>query len=261
MTIFRNTQKNAQPSITAAATLQQHLEKQRKRLRMGSSGSSLDTPSAESQVDSPERSSINSPAAVYECSSSAGVAVAGGGTGTGTAATDQNSSTATTSSLVWDTLNSTRKWSQQQQQSDVSSANNAGCRNWQPMLVPRASLTTHTAFFRKDNLRPAPITAIAPSKDHKSLFVGDGVGRVWQWQMGDEIGSRADHWVQDPSRSCCTQCQQRFSIAERRHHCRNCGHIFCSRCSRFESDIKHMKITKPVRVCQGCYLRLKAQGT
>ncbi|KHN83531.1 WD repeat and FYVE domain-containing protein 3 [Toxocara canis] len=210
-----------QSQITTAS-LQQHLERQRKRLRMGSSGSSLDTPSAESQAESPEPSV--SPTA-YECS--------------------ENTNT------LWDSLANARKWSQ----------DGASQRTWQRMLVPRASLTTHTAFFRKDNLRPAPITAIAPSKDHKSLFVGDGVGRVWQWQMGDEVGLRADHWVQDPSRSCCTQCQQRFSIAERRHHCRNCGHIFCNRCSRFESDIKHMKITKPVRVCQGCYLRLKAQGT
>lgn len=65
-------------------------------------------------------------------------------------------------------------------------------------------------------------------RDHKSLYVGDGVGRVWHWQMG-EAGNRADHWIQDPSRHSCTQCLQRFSIAERRHHCRNCGHIFCSR--------------------------------
>uniref|UniRef100_A0A914ZRD5 WD repeat and FYVE domain-containing protein 3 n=1 Tax=Parascaris univalens TaxID=6257 RepID=A0A914ZRD5_PARUN len=207
-------------SQSSTASLQQHLERQRRRLRMGSSGSSLDALSAESQAESPEPSITP---AVYDCFESS----------------------------TWDSIVSVRKCSQDGPNQCV----------WQRMLVPRASLTTHTAFFRKDNLRPAPITAIAPSKDHKSLFIGDGVGRVWQWQMGDEVGSRVDHWVQDPSRSSCTQCQQRFSIAERRHHCRNCGHIFCSRCSRFESDIKHMKITKPVRVCQGCYLRLKAQGT
>ncbi|MFH4983304.1 hypothetical protein AB6A40_010013 [Gnathostoma spinigerum] len=132
-------------------------------------------------------------------------------------------------------------------------------QHWRRVLVLRNTLTMHTAFARKDNTRPAPITALTASRDNKSLFVGDGVGRVWHWQMGEESGVRADHWIQDPSRNECTQCQQRFSLAERRHHCRNCGHIFCSRCSRFESDIAHMKISKPVRVCQNCYLRLKAQ--
>ncbi|KAM3726430.1 WD repeat and FYVE domain-containing protein [Dirofilaria immitis] len=131
---------------------------------------------------------------------------------------------------------------------------------WKKLLVPKFSLTTHTAFNRKDNPYPASITAIAPSRDHRTLFVGDSVGRVWSWQIGDEVGARADHWVQDPSRNSCTQCMQKFSLAERRHHCRNCGHIFCNRCSRFETDIKHMKISKPVRVCQICFMRLKAEG-
>ncbi|VDN02986.1 unnamed protein product [Thelazia callipaeda] len=131
---------------------------------------------------------------------------------------------------------------------------------WKNLLVPKFSLTTHTAFNREDNPQPAPITAITPSKDHRTLFVGDGVGRVWSWQISDEVGARADHWVQDPSRNACTQCMQKFSLAERRHHCRNCGHIFCNKCSRFETDIKHMKISKPVRVCQSCFLRLKAVG-
>ncbi|KAL3982042.1 Beige/BEACH domain family protein [Acanthocheilonema viteae] len=131
---------------------------------------------------------------------------------------------------------------------------------WKKLLVPKFSLTTHTAFNRKDNPHPASITAITPSRDHRTLFVGDSAGRVWSWQIGDEVGARADHWIQDPSRSSCTQCMQKFSLAERRHHCRNCGHIFCNRCSRFETDIKHMKISKPVRVCQSCFLRLKAEG-
>lgn len=51
-------------SQSSTASLQQHLERQRRRLRMGSSGSSLDTPSAESQAESPEPSI--SPA-VYDC--------------------------------------------------------------------------------------------------------------------------------------------------------------------------------------------------
>uniref|UniRef100_A0A1I7VIR8 WD repeat and FYVE domain-containing protein 3 n=1 Tax=Loa loa TaxID=7209 RepID=A0A1I7VIR8_LOALO len=150
-------------------------------------------------------------------------------------------------------LDCNRKWQ------DAEAAH-SGKLVWKKLLVPRFSLTTHTAFNRKDNPHPASITAITPSRDHRTLFVGDSVGRVWSWQIGDEVGARADHWIQDPSRSSCTQCTQKFSLAERRHHCRNCGHIFCNRCSRFETDIKHMKISKPVRVCQSCFLRLKTEG-
>lgn len=35
---------------------------------------------------------------------------------------------------------------------------------WKKLLVPKFSLTTHTAFNRKDNPHPASITAIAPSR-------------------------------------------------------------------------------------------------
>ncbi|KRX89878.1 WD repeat and FYVE domain-containing protein 3 [Trichinella pseudospiralis] len=130
---------------------------------------------------------------------------------------------------------------------------------WERQLVFRAKLTMHTAFERKDNPTPAAVTALMPSKDHKALYVGDGRGRVWMWTIGDgHIGGRADHWVQDPSRSLCSNCHQKFTLTDRRHHCRNCGQLFCSRCSRFESEIRHLRIRRPVRVCQSCHARLKA---
>ena len=56
----------------------------------------------------------------------------------------------------------------------------------------------HTAYDRQDNPQPAAITALAPSRDHKSLYVGDSLGRIWQWMVGETSasGARADHWVQ-----------------------------------------------------------------
>ncbi|KRZ15735.1 WD repeat and FYVE domain-containing protein 3 [Trichinella zimbabwensis] len=131
--------------------------------------------------------------------------------------------------------------------------------HWERQLVFRGKLTMHTAFERKDNPTPAAVTALMPSKDHKALYVGDGRGRVWMWTIGDgHIGGRADHWVQDPSRNLCSNCHQKFTLTDRRHHCRNCGQLFCSKCSRFESEIRHLRIRRPVRVCQSCHARLKA---
>lgn len=53
----------------------------------------------------------------------------------------------------------------------------------------------------------------------------------------------------------------RFTLYERKHHCRNCGQVFCNKCSRFESEISRLKILKPVRVCQPCYGALKQHST
>ncbi|GFS12293.1 WD repeat and FYVE domain-containing protein 3 [Elysia marginata] len=131
---------------------------------------------------------------------------------------------------------------------------------WQRQLVFRSKLTMHTAFERKDNKEPAAITAIAISKDHKIVYVGDVKGRIWNWTVTSQPGRVvADHWVKDDGAEACPACGVRFSFSERRHHCRNCGNVFCSKCSSFETDIQRRRITKPVRVCQACYNIIKAQ--
>ncbi|MBN3292841.1 WDFY3 protein, partial [Polypterus senegalus] len=129
---------------------------------------------------------------------------------------------------------------------------------WERQLVFRSKLTMHTAFERKDNSHPAEITAIAISKDHNKILVGDNRGRVFSWSVSDQPGrSAADHWVKDEGGDNCSGCSVRFSLTERRHHCRNCGQLFCQKCSRFQSEIKRLKISSPVRVCQNCYYNLQ----
>nr|XP_033770548.1 WD repeat and FYVE domain-containing protein 3 isoform X3 [Geotrypetes seraphini] len=129
---------------------------------------------------------------------------------------------------------------------------------WERQLVFRSKLTMHTAFDRKDNTHPAEITALGISKDHSRILVGDSRGRVFSWSVSDQPGrSAADHWVKDEGGDCCSGCAVRFSLTERRHHCRNCGQLFCQKCSRFQSEIKRLKISSPVRVCQNCYYNLQ----
>ncbi|KAG7173359.1 WD repeat and FYVE domain-containing protein 3-like [Homarus americanus] len=129
---------------------------------------------------------------------------------------------------------------------------------WACQLVFRSKLTMHTAYDRRDNTEPASVTALAVSKDHRTVLVGDARGRVFSWSVPDQPGRAvADHWVRDDGSDGCANCQVKFSIYERRHHCRNCGHLFCSRCSRFESEISRLRILKPVRVCQKCYTTLR----
>ncbi|KAF7272906.1 hypothetical protein GWI33_014343 [Rhynchophorus ferrugineus] len=130
---------------------------------------------------------------------------------------------------------------------------------WQRQLVFRSKLTMHTAYDRKDNTEPASITALAVSKDHRVVYVGDTRGRVFSWSVSDTVGRAADHWLKDEGAENCANCAVKFTLYERRHHCRNCGQVFCSRCSRFESEISRLRILKPVRVCQTCYAALKGE--
>ena len=59
---------------------------------------------------------------------------------------------------------------------------------WSKQLVFRAKLTMHTAFERPDNVEPAAITALAVSKDHRIVYVGDERGRVFSWTVSSRPG-------------------------------------------------------------------------
>ncbi|XP_072001886.1 RUN and FYVE domain-containing protein 1 isoform X1 [Engystomops pustulosus] len=58
-------------------------------------------------------------------------------------------------------------------------------------------------------------------------------------------------WLKDDEATGCKQCKKEFSISRRKHHCRNCGDIFCNTCSSNELSLP--SYPKPVRVCDICH--------
>jgi len=51
----------------------------------------------------------------------------------------------------------------------------------------------------------------------------------------------------------CTQCNVSFGLLTRKHHCRNCGRTFCSKCQTKETPVPKYGFSDPVRVCDACH--------
>ncbi|XP_017007191.2 lateral signaling target protein 2 homolog [Drosophila takahashii] len=67
-------------------------------------------------------------------------------------------------------------------------------------------------------------------------------------------------WIPDGKAPRCMACQTPFTAFRRRHHCRNCGGVFCGVCSNASAPLPKYGLTKAVRVCRDCYVREVRSG-
>ncbi|CAI8607812.1 unnamed protein product [Vicia faba] len=79
------------------------------------------------------------------------------------------------------------------------------------------------------------------------------------WQSEPANVSR-DFWMPDHSCRVCYECDAQFSLFNRRHHCRLCGRIFCSKCTTNSvpapfsgSQRNSWDEWEKIRVCNYCY--------
>lgn len=83
---------------------------------------------------------------------------------------------------------------------------------------------------------------------------------VWRGEtiIGDVSSSASTEtppaWVPDNEAPVCMSCKAMFTVVRRRHHCRNCGKVFCSRCSSNSVPLPRFGHLKPVRVCNRCFI-------
>uniref|UniRef100_A0A0R3RUC7 1-phosphatidylinositol-3-phosphate 5-kinase n=1 Tax=Elaeophora elaphi TaxID=1147741 RepID=A0A0R3RUC7_9BILA len=62
------------------------------------------------------------------------------------------------------------------------------------------------------------------------------------------------YWMPDSSGRECYECQERFTAFRRRHHCRLCGQIFCSKCCgvQVSGSLLGPRYTGDLRLCTYC---------
>ena len=60
-------------------------------------------------------------------------------------------------------------------------------------------------------------------------------------------------WIPDNVVMSCMLCKETFTTKNRRHHCRNCGHVVCDPCSYKTIALPEVGYANPVRVCNSCH--------
>ncbi|XP_071427864.1 phosphatidylinositol-3,5-bisphosphate 3-phosphatase MTMR3 isoform X2 [Pithys albifrons albifrons] len=75
---------------------------------------------------------------------------------------------------------------------------------------------------------------------------------------GDDVVTR---WLPDHLAAHCYGCDSAFWLASRKHHCRNCGNVFCSSCCNQKVPVPSQQLFEPSRVCKSCYSSLHPGGS
>ncbi|XP_055004383.1 myotubularin-related protein 4 [Boleophthalmus pectinirostris] len=73
------------------------------------------------------------------------------------------------------------------------------------------------------------------------------------WDRVEPKDTEVTRWVPDHMASHCFNCDCEFWIAKRRHHCRNCGNVFCKDCCHLKLPIPDQQLYDPVLVCNLCH--------
>ena len=151
--------------------------------------------------------------------------------------------------------------------------------SWQPLqsepalvVSPASRLTSpySSASVGADAEDTAQQGSAAPNRQSKDLTsrsphnLRSVTSMMSDSTTGSYVEMDKDLWATDASSSVCGGCNKEFGVFRRRHHCRRCGHIFCSKCSSYKFKLvdpcdKQAKL-EPKRVCHSCHQLLNAQG-
>ncbi|XP_046489801.1 zinc finger FYVE domain-containing protein 9 isoform X1 [Neodiprion pinetum] len=71
-------------------------------------------------------------------------------------------------------------------------------------------------------------------------------------ESGMVLGKQPPFWVPDSEAPFCMLCEAKFTVLKRRHHCRACGKVLCSKCCGMKYRLEYQGNIDS-RVCLPCY--------
>lgn len=102
--------------------------------------------------------------------------------------------------------------------------------------------------------------AVAAAAAHPvGLAIGGAtllVAARWQWRKRKNTRAKhRTHWQRDEDAMRCNgaSCRLEFTLTRRRHHCRECGLLFCDDCSAHKKRLPSLGMAAQERVCASCF--------
>jgi len=151
------------------------------------------------------------------------------------------------------------------QQLEAESAVESAVASPSPMLDKYGSRETPTRgsiASRPRQLIPTPINSAAKQVIGCSTVTSDMAFPV---DFGSDVvaWTRLEKsslpWDADDKFTACRRCTRSFTFLRRKHHCRQCGHIFCKECAG-QVQLGVHGYTRAVRVCGECSSSNAFQG-
>jgi hypothetical protein len=80
----------------------------------------------------------------------------------------------------------------------------------------------------------AAMASIAQLQKKSSIYKRSSVAQDAADFKSRDASGDASSWVDDKEVRNCSNCSKKFGLATRKHHCRECGGIFCGPCSTYK---------------------------
>ncbi|XP_072043179.1 rabankyrin-5-like [Amphiura filiformis] len=96
----------------------------------------------------------------------------------------------------------------------------------------------------------------AMNKQGMSIFNAQVATKQLLFRLLDMLSSEPT-WSES---EFCQECQVKFTIKTRKHHCRHCGRVLCAKCSAKMVPIVKYDLSRPVRTCDVCFDVLSLGG-
>ncbi|KAG8691259.1 1-phosphatidylinositol-3-phosphate 5-kinase [Ceratobasidium sp. 423] len=134
----------------------------------------------------------------------------------------------------------------------------------QPRYVAEGAYPSPQTYEGIERMYGTSIPGFAIPDDARSVRTvastkrGASVSKVIRRLRGE--GLSRDYWMDDEHCKECYDCKSVFTTWRRKHHCRVCGQIFCSRCAANIISSSRFGQEGMIRVCNLCLQVLEDEG-